>query len=579
MSKTKQQKTDIRPYTRQFYKGNVGLFLISLTNPFLNVAFNLIISWLLQQVLDLIGGESILFTLKELILIGLCAVIGIIICGVIDYHAKSRFITRGISQYKTYVFGELTKKNISAFSRENSSTYISALTNDIQAIEKGFLENIFTIVAQSMFFIGAFAMMIWYSPLLTLTAVCFTLFPLVVSIFVGDKMASAEKAVSVKNESYTSSLKDALSGFAVVKSFKAEAQMIRIFKDNVKKLKNAQCKKHKISAFIETCGVAAGVIAQLGVFVIGAYLSISGQGVTAGTIIVFVQLMNYVVNPIGVLPTCFAETKSAKALLEKIANSLQENIREEGKVESNTERKTLTNGIRIQNLSFGYTAEKQVLQNVAYTFSLGKKYAIVGASGSGKSTLLNLLMSAHQNYTGEIFYDENELKDLPFENLYEIVSIIQQNVFIFNATIRENISMFSEFPNEDIERAIQLSGLSTLLKDKGEDYLCGENGSALSGGEKQRVSIARSLLKKSQVLLVDEATSALDLETAYQVSESILGLNDITAIVVTHSLDERLLKQYDGILTLKNGQIIETGTFDELIAQKGYFYSLFTISQ
>jgi len=130
-----------------------------------------------------------------------------------------------------------------------------------------------------------------------------------------------------------------------------------------------------------------------------------------------------------------------------------------------------------------------------------------------------------------------------------------------------------------LDEAIRLSGLLTLIREKGEDYLCGENGSGLSGGEKQRISIARSLLKRSQVLLVDEATAALDAETAYQVASAILGLKDVTGIVVTHSLDEGLLKQYDQIITLKNGSIVETGTFDDLIAEKGYFYSLFTISQ
>lgn len=139
--------------------------------------------------------------------------------------------------------------------------------------------------------------------------------------------------------------------------------------------------------------------------------------------------------------------------------------------------------------------------------------------------------------------------------------------------------MFHEFPKAEVDRAIELSGLSKLIAERGEDYLCGENGSGLSGGEKQRISIARSLLKKSQVLLVDEATAALDAETAYQVSSAILGLDGVTSIVVTHALDEALLKRYDGIITLKNGSIVETGTFDELIAEKGYFYSLFTISQ
>ena len=162
---------------------------------------------------------------------------------------------------------------------------------------------------------------------------------------------------------------------------------------------------------------------------------------------------------------------------------------------------------------------------------------------------------------------------------YEIESIIQQNVFVFNATIKDNITMFRDFSDEQIDEAIRLSGLTALIEEKGADYLCGENGGGLSGGEKQRISIARSLLKKSQVLLVDEATAALDAETAYQVSGAILGLEDVTSIVVTHSLEEGLLKQYDGIITLKNGAIVEAGTFDELIEEKGYFYSLFTISQ
>ena len=157
--------------------------------------------------------------------------------------------------------------------------------------------------------------------------------------------------------------------------------------------------------------------------------------------------------------------------------------------------------------------------------------------------------------------------------------VYKKNVFVFNATIRDNITMFGEFDDDEVTRAINLSGLSVLIEKRGEEYLCGENGNGLSGGEKQRISIARSLLKKSQVLLVDEATAALDAETAYQVSSSIIGLDGVTAIVVTHSLDEALLKQYDGILTLKNGSLIECGTFDELMERKEYFYSLFTVSQ
>lgn len=571
----KNNKIDISPYTRQFYRGNIVSFMFALLEIVLGAIASLLISWLLQQLVDLIGGYETGFTLRQLTVITLALVAGHTLTYLITYRAVPEFITRGISQYKEYVFGALTKKNISAFSAENTSTYISALTNDIRSIEQGYLCNTFLMLESLLTFIGAMALMLWYSPLLTLIAVLFSMLPLVASILTGNKVAEEEKNVSSRNEAYTSALKDSLSGFSVVKSFRAEAQMIRIFKENVRELAKAECRKQRIRILVQMLGSVAGVVTQFGVFIFGAYLALSGKGITAGTTVIFVQLMNYVLSPIGTIPTCIAERKAAKALVEKIASALNANVREEAK----TERKELKNGIEVKNLSFGYENEKPILKNINCVFELGKKYAIVGASGSGKSTLLNLLMASYQNYDGAICYDEAELREISSSNLYEIESIIQQNVFVFNATIRDNITMFRDFPEEQIGEAIRLSGLSELIAEKGADYLCGENGNGLSGGEKQRISIARSLLKKSQVLLVDEATAALDAKTAYQVSSAILGLRGITGIVVTHTLEEALLRQYDGIITLKNGEIVESGRFDELIAEKGYFYSLFTISQ
>ena len=571
----KKDAVNIRPYTRQFYRGNMGYFLLEMLMIIAEVALNLVVSWMLQQVLDLIGGVDTGFDLVSLVVISVGVVVCIFLGGMISYYARPRFITKGISQYREFVFGELTKKNISAFSGENTSMYISALTNDVQTIEQGYLNNIFTLVGSSLSFVGAIALMLWYSPQLTLIAIGFSLLPVVCSILVGNKMAEAEKQVSDRNASYTSALKDSLSGFSVIKSFRAEKQMLRLFKENVKALAHARCGKEKLKIMVQMLGNMAGVTAQMGVFLCGAYLALSGKGVTAGATLIFVQLMNYVLRPIGTIPTCIAERKAAKALIEKVATALNTNVREEAAYEP----KALERGIAVRDLSFGYESDKQVLQNINCDFLQGKKYAIVGASGSGKSTLLNLLMASYPNYEGSICYDDRPLQQINSRNLYEIQSIVQQNVFVFNATIRENITMFREFPEDQIQRAIRLSGLSALVEEKGADYLCGENGSGLSGGEKQRISIARSLLKKSQVLLVDEATAALDAETAYQVSSGILALEGVTAIVVTHALDEGLLRQYDGILTMKNGQIVEMGTFETLMEKKGYFYSLFTVSQ
>ena len=345
--------------------------------------------------------------------------------------------------------------------------------------------------------------------------------------------------------------------------------------ESYRQVAQAKCLRNKMTLLVDLLGTASGAIVQLGVMLIGAWMALSGAALTAGSVLVFVQLLNFVISPIALIPKALAERKAARALIQKIATALEENVREDG----SQEKQTLEQGITLENLSFGYEPEKPVLQNVDFTFQAGKRYALVGASGSGKSTLLNLLLASYPQYSGAIRYDETELRQLKSENLYELACQIQQNVFIFNASIRDNITMFSDFPKEAVDRAILLSGLDALIDEKGEDYLCGENGSGLSGGERQRVSIARALLKNAQVLLVDEATASLDAQTAFQVTNAILDLENITRILVTHSLEEALLQRFDCILAMKNGRIQESGTFEELMDKKGYFYSLFNVSQ
>lgn len=564
-----------RGFTRQFYKGNTIAFIGVLLGQFIGVGGDLMLSWLLKAILDVTTGSGSGLTLWQVI--GWVGVtFGIYVLNmVIGYFTGPRFMAKAIGQYKEFVFQKITQKGIAAFMREDTSSYVSALSNDANTVETGYLNTIFALIQQILLFAGAFAMMLWYSPLLTAVAVAVTLLPMTASLLAGNRVADAEKKVSEKNELYMSSLTDSLSGFSVVKSFKAEAAMCRLFAKRVREVTEAKTKRAKIDVIVQNVGMIAGGLAQIGVFVIGTALVISGRVLSVGTLMIFVQLMNYVIWPIRSVPQHLAQRKAACALIDKVADALEDHVREEGQ-----ERKTeLQSGIACENLSFGYEPEKLVLQDVNFRFDAGKSYAVVGASGSGKSTLLNLLMASHSGYTGSIRYDDTPLQQISSESLYEMVSCVQQNVFIFNASIRDNITMFSQFPKEEVDRAIELSGLSALVAQRGEDYLCGENGSGLSGGEKQRISIARSLLKQAKVLLVDEATAALDAQTAFQVAGAILDLEGLTRIVVTHSLDENLLKRYDCVLTLKNGRIAETGSFQELMAKKGYFYSLYTVSQ
>ena len=564
-----------RAFTRQFYRNNTGAFLTALLETVILVISNLMISWLMQVLIDVTTGADNQFTLMQIVLLCLCGVALFSLAIGLAYISKPRYIARAIGQYKEYVFQRISQKGISAFAGENTSFYISALSNDANTIETDYLSNIFQLIDDLLLVLGALGLMLWYSPLLTAIGIALALLPVAASLLAGNRVAEAEKKVSQKNESYMSTLTDCLSGFSVVKSFKAEAAMCRLFSRRMQEVTAAKTLRRKTAIAVQYLGSVAGIIAQFGVFIAGAALALSGHAITAGTLIAFVNLMNYVVSPIGSVPQCLAQRKASCGLIDKLARSLEDNVREEGLIE----KTTLNRGITLEDLSFGYEAEKPVLQGVNFTFEAGKSYAIVGASGSGKSTLLNLLMASCSGYTGSISYDEAELRQISSESLYELVSVVQQSVFIFNASIRDNITMFSDFSREEVDRAIELSGLSGLIAERGEDYLCGENGSGLSGGEKQRISIARTLLKKSRVLLVDEATAALDARTAFQVSKAILDLQGLTRIVVTHSLDGNLLKRYDCVLTLKNGSIAEAGTFEELMLERGYFYSLYTVSQ
>lgn len=536
---------------------------------------NLGISWLLQQVIDVMTGTGNTYDLLTLTYISLGLIGSILVIGWVNFQSKPKFNAQAMRQYKDYAFSLLTKKGINAFSSENTSVYLSALSNDTTNIEANYLNNTFTLVSQSLSFVGAFIMMIWYSPLLTLSAILLSLLPLLASLLAGNRLMSAEKKVSDRNASYVATLKDCLSGFSVVKSFKAEKQIIKMLANSNQSAEGSKQARNKLNSIISIAAASAGAAAQLGVFLVGAYLALSGNGITAGVVLVFVNLMNFVIQPIAEVPGLLANRRAALGLIDKLADSLSSNVRESGHSIENK----LEHSIRLENVSFSYDQEKVILQDINLKLEKGKSYAIVGGSGSGKSTLLNLLMAANSNYSGHIYYDDVELRDISSESLYDLVSIIQQNVFVFNSTIEDNITMFSEFKREEIDHAIKLSGLSTLIEQKGKDYLCGENGSGLSGGEKQRISIARSLLRRTPVLFVDEATSSLDVETAFGVTNSILDLEGLTKVMVTHTLEESILRRCDAIITLKSGTIKEMGSFDELMNDKGYFYSLFTVSQ
>ena len=493
----KELKAQRRPLIKELFRGNKFNFAMTIVASFLAAAGELVVSWLIKEISDLISGDCV-FSYGTLLMIAGGGFALWLFAWFLDRMFLSEFRSKAMKQYRAYAFDRLMGKGIQAFSGENSSLYISALSNDVNTIEQDFVGKLQGTIQVGVSFVGALFLMIWYSPLLTLIAIGFSLLPIIVSIALGNKAARAEKDVSDKKEGYTGMLKDALTGFAVIKSFKAEKSISRIHNNSNEGVADASKRRIKVNVHVSYASSLAGGVLQFGVFFVAAAFALSGKGgITAGTAIVFVQLLNYVLAPIQTFPAFFAGTKASFGLIDKLACALNKNIPDEG--EQIAPR--LTGGISLKDLGFAYEENKPVLTDVDMELCAGGCYALVGSSGSGKSTILNLLMASYKNYQGEILYDGKELRNISPGSLYDLVSIIQQNVFVFNSTIRDNITMFSDFPEDEIDRAVRLSGLKKLIDEKGADYLCGENGFGLSGGERQRISIARALLRKTPVLL------------------------------------------------------------------------------
>lgn len=571
--KTKQNKKKNREFIHQLYYKNRINFIVTIILTIAMSSLNLMISWLIQQIMDCTANQDMQALVRSAWIVIIVVVI-YTIANVMYRAVYPRFLQRAMQQYRDYAFSRLTQKSLRSFSKEGTALYVSALTNDCTSIENNYLAATFTLIELLFCFLGALIMMLYYSPVMLVLAVALSFLPVAVSMTAGNRLTEQEKEISKKNERFVSIVNELLSGFPVIKSFRAETQASRLFSQRNEQAEEAKKNKRRTEQLISLLANDAGIIAQMGIFLAGAWLAISGKGVTAGVVIVFVQLMNYILNPISQVPLLWSNRKAAIALMEKLSDALSENVSEEGREKLNG----FSEKIEVKDLTYGYEPESPVLKDLDVQFDAGKSYAIVGGSGSGKSTLLNLLMGSSSNYQGEICIDGVSIKNIESESLYQLMTSVQQNVFVFNDTIRNNVTMFHEFPDKEVTLALERSGLSEFIEKRGEEFVCGENGANLSGGERQRISIARALLRKSPILLVDEATAALDAATARAVSFSILNLVGMTRIVVTHRLEEAILRRYDKILVMKNGTICEQGNFDTLMQQKGQFYSLFQIA-
>ena len=535
--------------------------------------YNIVISWLLQTIIDIVSGDSSM-TILQVGIIAMITFLIFIAAYVIYRVARPKYLYQAMLCYKQKIFCKMIDKNLSSFRKENTSQYLSMYTNDAKMIEMYYFDSVLEMMDLTVSFVGALLLMLWYSPILTVFGLILSVLPIAASLPIANKMAEAERKVSDGNGEFVSIVRDILQGFPVIKSFQAEKEMKKNFFRENERMEHLKYQSRYIEESINLWGTAASVMMRLGIFLIGAWMSVSGYGVTPGIVLVFLQLMNYVISPIERIPSILAKRKAAIGLIEKMLVSVQ--INQEQMKENKIGM--LKKGISLKDVSVSI-GNKNVLHHLNFEFEIGKKYAVVGSSGAGKSTLINTIMGGFSPVQGEVLFDGIDSREIQPESLFQVMALVQQSVFVFRDTIRNNITLFKEFDEEKVKKAADQAGLRELIDKRGLNDSCGENGNKLSGGERQRIAIARALLRGSQVLLLDEATAALDNQTSYAVIDAVLSMKEMTEIIVTHRLEEKLLYQYDEILVMHAGEIVEKGTFQELMQKKGFFYSLYVVSK
>ena len=554
----------------KYHKKSFYTFMIfNILVPLTNIAF----AYSIKIIIDS-GMSQNREALTQAILIGAIVIFIYASLNFISLRLRNKLVRQIMSRYKNKVFKSILDRDYREFSKEKSGKFISILTENMKKIEQDYLHQYFNISKNISLMIFSLVAMFIGNWFLTLLVIIASIIPMMISGFIGQKSASLQNSSMIADQKYLAKVKDILAGFLVIKSFNVKEAIGQDYKNESEKLDEIYFIKGKFDVLSNVISQLSGMIVFLVAFGGGMYLVFGGH-TTIGSVTAIVQLVNFVVMPLNEIGMGMSKFREGQATL----NSFE--VKDVIELQTGKTKEYFDDVISFSNVDFSYpNAEEKIFNHLSLQIKKGEKIAIVGMSGSGKSTLLNLLLRFYDVTSGYISIDNQDLQAISAESLYNLMTIVQQDVYIFDDTLKANITLNQFFTDEEIKQAVQQSGLESyvLENESGLQALCGENGSNLSGGQKQRVSIARALIRKTPILLLDEATSSLDNKVTTEIENSILEIQDLTVLVVTHKLNKSMLKKYNRILFMKNGVIVEDGSFCDLMDRRGEFYKLVELS-
>jgi len=470
----------------------------------------------------------------------------------------NNYLKNVIIKLKYDIFKSTMEQDFVNFQKKNIGEYISVYDNDISMINDNYFFNWFEIIssisALTLNIIFALVLNVRMTLIVILASILLFSLPMMFSGYIG---RLRENLLHSYGE-FNSKLKDYLTGFEAIKYHLSLNSILKRFKKTNEELEKRNV-KYVIS--IATLDIIMGIISFaiiIIVLLVGSKYVISKE-LTVGGLIALIQILNGVTQSASELSSQLSKLASIKETVKKVEGLIVVNEIDE----TATVLNNFKENISFNKVSFSYNGKDNILENLNLVLEKKKKYAVIGESGSGKSTIIRLLSKYYHDYSGEIKIDDVDVKEVSLINLYEILSIVPQNIHLFNDTLRYNLS----FDKDINELNISQFELQKLIDSNEQrlDMIIGENSTNISGGEKQRIGIARGFLRRTPIMILDESTSSMDNLTSRKIQEVLLNEPELTLVSVLHNLDSEILKKYDSIILIQNGAVKEMGTFEQCV--------------
>ncbi len=486
------------------------------------------------------------------------------------------FLTNGIVRdLRDSIYKKIVELPISYFSEKRKGDLISRMTADVQAVETSFLSSLEAVVREPLTIIIILIMMFLMSP--ELTFFVFIMLPvsgLIIS-FIGNKLKAKSLKAQQESGQFLSFIEETLSGLRVIKAFNSEKILQRKFNNSTNRFAKLITSVNQRQKLASPTSEFLGALTIIGILWFGGNLVLSKESSLDGsTFFGYIGLFYSVLQPAKAISTAIANIKKGDASAQRVLEILDTKNDIVDKPEA-INKTSFDAEIEFKNISFKYDNE-YVLKNFSLKIPKGKTVALVGQSGSGKSTLANLVTRFYDVNEGAVLIDGKNIKDITKYSLRELMGIVTQDSILFNDTVENNIKLGKEeATKEAVIEASKIANAHEFIQDLDNqyDFNIGDAGTKISGGQKQRLSIARAVLKNPPIMILDEATSALDTESEQLVQLALEKMMEHrTSLVIAHRLST--IQKADTIVVMKKGEIIEQGKHEELLANKGEYYKL-----